>query len=90
MCYVKANEVLPDEVIKLVQRYVDGGYIYIPKKESSRRQWGAGTNTRKELGIRNSRIFIDYKNGISRKQLAEKYYLSIKSIDRIILKEKCK
>ena len=47
MCYIKAKEVLPREVIELIQKYVEGKYIYIPKKEDNRQQWGCKTNTRK-------------------------------------------
>ncbi|MDU1414127.1 MAG: CD3324 family protein [Clostridium sp.] len=90
MCYVTAKQVLPIEVIEMIQNYIDGEYIYIPKKEGNKQQWGTTTNTRKELSVRNSKIYIDYKNGVSRRELAEKYFLSIKSIDRIILKEKSK
>ena len=32
MCYIKAKEVLPKEVIELIQKYVEGKCIYIPKK----------------------------------------------------------
>ena len=74
----------------MIQNYIDGEYIYIPKKEDNKQQWGTATNTRKELSVRNSKIYIDYKNGVSRHELAEKYFLSIKSIDRIVLKEKSK
>ena len=90
MCYVTAKQVLPIEVIEMIQNYIDGEYIYIPKKEGNKQQWGTTTNTRKELSVRNSKIYIDYKNGVSRRELAEKYFLSIKSIDRSVLKEKSK
>lgn len=76
------------EVIELIQKYVEGEYIYIPRKECNRKQWGDKTNTRKEIKLRNTNIYEEYKNGTSRKALAEKYFLSIKSIDRIISKEK--
>lgn len=88
MCYIKAKEVLPREVIELIQKYVEGKYIYIPKKEDNRQQWGCKTNTRKEISIRNSNIYNEYMKGLSRIELAEKYFLSKKSIDRIILQEK--
>ena len=90
MCYITAKEVLPIEVIELIQKYVEGEYIYIPKKECNRQQWGTTTNTRKEINLRDSHIYDEYMNGVSRHELAEKYFLSKKSIDRIILKEKSK
>lgn len=90
MCYMKAKEVLPIEVIELIQKYVEGEYIYIPRKKCNRQQWGTTTNTRKEINLRDSNIYNEYMDGASRIALAEKYFLSKKSIDRIILKEKSK
>lgn len=90
MCYIKAKEILPVEVIELIQKYVEGEYIYIPKKECNKKHWGETTNIRKEIKLRNLNIYDEYKNGATRNFLAEKYFLSKKSIDRIILKEKSK
>lgn len=88
MCYITAKEVLPIEIIELIQKYVDGEYIYIPKKDNTRSGWGTRNNTREKINIRNCNIYNEYMNGSSRKELSEKYFLSKKSIDRIILKEK--
>lgn len=90
MCYLTAKDVLPPEVIELIQLYAEGEYLYIPKKEGNRQSWGSRTQTRKEIKLRNSHIYNDYLKGESRLLLAEKYFLSKKSIDRIILKEKNK
>ena len=90
MCYITAKEVLPKEVIELIQKYVDGEYIYIPRKECNRQEWGAKTSTREEVKLRNESIYAEYMDGLSRQKLAEKYFLAKKSIDRIILKEKSK
>ncbi|MBU3136160.1 hypothetical protein KPL39_07740 [Clostridium gasigenes] len=90
MCYIKAKETLPIEVIELIQKYVDGGVIYIPRKECNRKQWGEKTNTREEIKLRDLTIYDEYNSGTSKKFLAEKYFLSKKSIDRIILKERNK
>ncbi|MBO4748848.1 MAG: hypothetical protein J5546_00875 [Lachnospiraceae bacterium] len=35
MSYVKAENVLPKELIETIQQYVDGKMIYIPCKEKS-------------------------------------------------------
>lgn len=84
MGYIRAEEILPVEVLELVQQYVDGRSIYIPRKEENRREWGETTLTRKELKIRNQKIYQDYLSGIKKPDLAEKYFLSEKSIQRII------
>lgn len=88
MGYKKAEEILPIEVIELIQRYVDGQNIYIPRKKSSRAVWGSGTQIRNELRIRNQQIYSDYMSGKRTAELSEIYYLSPKSIQRIIREEK--
>lgn len=88
MSYVKAVDVLPDEILSLIQNYVDGEYIYIPRKEDNKKSWGENTDSRKEIRMRNSNIYEDYKQGIKVKELAEKYFLSEKSIQRIVLQKK--
>lgn len=84
MGYVKAEEILPLELIERIQQYVDGRNIYIPRKSENRQQWGTGTETRKELSTRNRKIYNDYLAGTKNAELAEKYYLSQKSIQRIV------
>ena len=84
MGYIKAEEILPIEIIELIQQYVDGENIYIPRKSGSRKEWGTTTAGKKELSVRNQRIYEDYLAGIKVTELAERYYLSEKSIQRII------
>jgi len=88
MSYIKADQVLPSEIVKLLQEYVDGLYIYIPRKINSRCKWGENTQIGKELHTRNNCIYDDYLNGYKTSELATKYYLSEKSIQRIIKKMK--
>lgn len=84
MGYIKAETVLPSEIIELIQQYVDGKNIYIPRKAQSRQEWGAGTQVRQELLLRNQQIYADYLAGNSVSELAGKYFLSEKSIQRIL------
>ncbi|MDE7342000.1 MAG: hypothetical protein K2N80_15835 [Lachnospiraceae bacterium] len=84
MGYMKAEEILPIELIELIQQYVDGEAVYIPRKAEHRRAWGTGTQIRQELSARNRKIFSDHLKGMSTEELASKYYLSSKSIQRII------
>lgn len=88
MSYKKAEEVLPKEIIELIQKYVDGENIYIPRKTDQRRQWGQKTSIRQELRERNKEIYKDYSQGFSIQSLAEKYYLSEKSIQRVLHDQK--
>lgn len=88
MSYVKATDVLPEEVLDLIQKYVEGEYIYIPKKECNRKLWGENTKSKKETSARNADIYKIYEEGVSIKILSEMYYLSSKSIQKIVLKIK--
>jgi len=88
MSYTKILEILPDEIVKQIQEYIDGEIIYIPKRDECRKAWGDNTSTKSELEIRNAQIYEGYKAGMSIKQLAEEYFLVEKSIRRIINKQK--
>ena len=84
MSYRKAEEILPMELIELIQQYVDGENIYIPRKAGKRQEWGCNTRTKQVLFVRNEQIYADYRRGMKTSQLACKYYLSEKSIQRIV------
>ena len=84
MGYLKAEEILPMEIIELIQQYVDGESIYIPRKSSHRQAWGTGTQIKQELLRRDRQIYEDYLAGSKIGDLACKYYLSEKSIQRIL------
>jgi len=88
MSYIKADSILPQELLLLVQEYADGQYLYIPRKADHKKIWGESTDSRKLTKLRNTEIYERYKNGASAAHLADEYYLSIKSIHRIILLEK--
>ena len=84
MGYIRAEEILPVEIIELIQRYVDGTNIYIPRKQEHRQEWGAKTEYKRELQNRNQMIYKAFLDGMTVNELAETYYLSEKSIQRII------
>lgn len=88
MSYINAKNVLPKELLEKLQDYAEGECLYIPRREEEKKPWGTDTSTRKELSNRNSLIFCEYLSGVSTELLSEKYFLSCKSIQRIILNEK--
>lgn len=88
MSYIKATQLLPIDLLVKVQEYVDGKCIYIPKAADNKQEWGANTSTREELKIRNKRIYDDYVKGQTSDGLSQKYFLSVKSIQRIIRQQK--
>ena len=84
MSYIKAEEILPEALIRRIQEYVDGVYIYIPRKPGTRQAWGQKTDYRAELKVRNDRIRNDYAAGETITMLSRRYHLSEKSIRRIL------
>lgn len=88
MRYQKASEILPVELVELIQDYIDGEYVYIPRKQENKKNWGEASRTREELRLRNMEIFVRHSQGMSTRELAEQYFLSEKSIQRIVLQEK--
>lgn len=90
MGYYKATDILPPKMLEILQDYVDGEYIYIPRKPENRKSWGQQTESKKVFAERNFRIYKDYLSGMSLTQLADKYFLVEKSIQRIIRQEKQK
>lgn len=88
MSYASARDIFPENILKIIQEYVDGECIYIPKKEENKIAWGEITQSKEELLVRNKRIYEDYLSGISIINLSETYYLSPKTIQRIISQKK--
>ena len=86
MGYVRATKVLPDDIIRLIQTYVEGELIYIPKQNKKR--WGTNTETKEILQSRNDQIFADFLEGMSILEISQKYFLVEKSVTRIIRQKK--
>lgn len=88
MRYEKAQDILPDGIIEIIQNYIEGGYIYIPKKNENKKSWGENTETKMYLNLRDKEIFNKYSQGVSVKILAQEYFLTEGSIRRIIRNQK--
>lgn len=88
MSYIKATQLLPEDLLVKIQAYVEGKSIYIPKVCGNKNKWGANTSTREELKIRNKQIYGDYLKGHSSVDLSQRYFLSVKSIQRIIRQQR--
>lgn len=88
MKYENAENILPNNIIELIQSYVDGGYIYIPRKNENKKSWGENTETKRQLEARNREIFNKYSSGVTVKILCEQYFLTESSIRRIIRNQK--
>ena len=88
MRYIKAADVLPKELMEEIQRYVDGAYLYIPRLSENRLSWGDRTQSRQETAQRNREIYLRSLQGEQPTELAGAYFLTEKTIRRIILEEK--
>lgn len=88
MDYQNLTDLLPKELIEQLQKYVEGKVIYVPKKQINKKHWGENTDTRQVLASRNCQICLDRQNGMTIKQLSEKFFLTEKSIQRILRQEK--
>lgn len=86
MKYRNANDVLPKELLVLVQEYIQGEYIYVPVKD--KHMEGFPTDYKTELEKRDAHIYTKYLEGMSNKQLSQIYNLSESSIRRIIVKQR--
>ena len=88
MRYKNATQHLPKELLEQVQKYADGEFLYIPRIKGSKKEWGEKTATRRELKARNERIYKEYLAGERADTLSRRYFLSVKSIQRIVASQK--
>ncbi len=84
MKYINAKNLLPDALVKELQSYMQGDYLYVPADQAQQKRWGEVSGYRQELQQRNCQIVEAFRNGTSMKELAEKYFLSVSAIRKII------
>ena len=87
MSYINAKAVLPKEIIEEIQKYVNGVNLYIPKVSKVK---NTCSSYKLELQRRNQEIYKLFLQGERVSELAVKYYLSDKSIYRILSEMKKK
>lgn len=87
MKYINAKKILPQKLIEELQNYIQGGYVYIPVSAEKRKSWGENTGYRWELSKRNQKIRQEYKSGSSLEVLADRYFLSVSAVRKIIYKK---
>ncbi len=83
MKYRNAAQILPDDLLKELQKYAEGQAIYVPKR-SHRKKWGQNTGTRTFFLQRNEEIRNKYRHNISIEELADEYSLSYETIRNIL------
>ena len=84
MRYQKAEDILPADLLTEVQKYADGVYLYIPRRADHRKSWGNSTRYREELELRNESIRHLRREGLTAQELAERFHLSVKTIQRVL------
>ena len=87
MQYENAKDILPESLLKEVQKYAEGKAIYIPKR-TKREGWGEASGYREKLNRRNSAILNRYSAGASIMEIAEEFYLSPETIKKIVYGKK--
>lgn len=87
MSYKNATDVLPPDLLELIQAHFSGGTIYIPKA-SEKRGWGEVSGTRRDIQARNEKIAALFRNGASIPELADQYFLSVETIKKIVYTRK--
>ena len=86
MSYIRADAVLPQELLETIQRYVEGKLLYIPRRK--KQEWGSETNAKAFFRNRDIEIYQANLAGASGKELARRFSLSEKSIQRILRKQR--
>ncbi|MFC7680401.1 CD3324 family protein [Paenibacillus sp. GCM10028914] len=84
MKYRNADEIFPAELLREIQKYVQGGVVYVPRPEGSRKKWGENTGARAYLNHRNEEIRHQFSGGVTMDQLSEQFCLSFESIKKIV------
>lgn len=84
MNYKRAEELIPEDLLVKIQEYVDGEYLYIPRKANNRKAQGEKNGYKSKIEKRNREIALRKRSGETVQQLADIYFLSEKSIYRIL------
>ncbi len=85
MKYRNASDILPDELLKEIQKYTSGEAIYIPSN-TERKKWGHDSGARTFYNQRNDKIRDKFSLKISIDELADEYNLSVETIRKIVYK----
>ena len=89
MSYLNADELLPPELLREVQTYIQGSLVYIPRGGGEKRlRWGTRTGARESLDKRNNAIREAKAGGRRIDDLAEEYGLSPGGIRKVLYAKK--
>ena len=84
MKYRNASEILPDDLLKELQKYAPGEILYIPS-DKVRKKWGADTGAQRFYEQRNEEIRHKYfALKVTIDVLCEEYSLSNETVRKIL------
>lgn len=83
MRYINAAEILPEQLLKELQTYIDGEILYIPRS-TAKKEWGTANGSRTFYQERNKEIQRLYKEGSSIDTLMKQYGLAHSTIQKIL------
>jgi len=84
MKYRNASEILPDDLLKELQKYAPGEILYVPS-DKARKKWGVDNGARRFYEQRNEEIrqkYFGHKTTLD--DLCEEYNLSYETVRKII------
>ena len=85
MKYRNASDILPDELLKEIQKYTSGEALYIPSN-IEHKKWGHSSGARIFYEQRNEELRYKFSQKASIDELAEEYCLSTETIRKIVYK----
>lgn len=83
MKYKNAADILPDKLLREIQKYASGEAIYIPRADA-KSGWGMKSGAREYYRERNRRICARYAEGVGFAALAAEFGLAPESIRKIV------
>lgn len=87
MRYKNASDILPDKLLREIQKYTSGEAIYIPSSQEHS-SWGEKSGAKGYYTERNQRIVESYQLGKSMDIIAGEFCLSVESVRKIIYRWK--
>lgn len=84
MSYINADQLLPPDLLREIQKYVQGSLVYIPRQPENHLGWGSKNGTRASLDRRNAAIREEKQRGRGIEELADAYGISPDGIRKIL------
>ena len=87
MKYQNAKDFLSEDLLKDLQQQAGGRLLYVPTV-GEKKNWGEVSGERTKLRERNRQICREYAGGYNVSELADKWFLSVASIRKILAADK--